>query len=85
MEENRKISPEPSVAQRVNEAIVNGKNDHTKPSNQDEANADQNILKIAAGVEEDTCQVVPVDDIKDDKETRIDDESASEVNNHISF
>ena len=85
MEENRKISPEPSAAQRVNEAIFNGKNGHTEQSNQDEANADQNILRIAAGVEEDTCQVVPVDDIKDDKEIGINDESASGVNNHISF
>ena len=81
MEENRKIGHESSAAQRVNEAIANGQNDHTK----DESSDDQNILKIATGVEEDACQVAPVEDVKDDEKTEMNDEDTSGVNSDLLF
>jgi hypothetical protein len=41
-------------------------------------------LKIADGVEEDACQVVPVGEIEGDKETDAKDKGSSEVRNDIS-
>ena len=86
IEENRKITQEPSAAQRVNEGLLNGQKGDTKPSTEDQAIADQNVLKIAVGVEEDACQVVPVGEIEGDKGTEANDKGSPEVKNYsLSF
>ena len=85
MEANRKITSEPSAADRVNDALHNGQNGDAKPSTGDDVAASQNVLKIADGVEEDTCQVVPVEEIEGDKMTDAKDKGSSEVRNDFSF